>query len=77
MRAIRSDWNLSYEYNQEDEERIEALLSDAAAAAEDAIGKFLEEHNITNIAFSIDWDQDTDVEEGTLLREIGLSEGAA
>ena len=75
MPATRSDWTLSFEYDEKDEERIEELLPDATAIAEDAIGKFLSLHNINNITFSIDHEQDTDVEEGTLLREIGLAEG--
>ena len=75
MPAIRSDWTLSFEYDEKDEERIEELLPDTTAIAEDAIGKFLKEHNINNITFSIDHEQDTNVEEGTLLREIGLAEG--
>ena len=71
--AIRSDWTLAFEYTDEDEEKIEEKLSDACAAAEDALGKFFTEHNINNIKFSIDWDQDSNVEEGTLLQEIGMN----
>ena len=70
--AIRSDWNLSYEYNEEDQEQVEEVLSDAAGIAEDALAKFFEQKGIKNISFSIDWDGDSDVEEGTLLQEIGL-----
>jgi len=70
--AIRSDWNLSFEYDETDEEKIEEVLSDATAIAEDALGKFFEKKGIKKIAFSIDWDGDSSVEEGTLLREIGL-----
>ena len=70
--AIRSDWNLSFEYDEADEEQIEEVLSDATAIAEDTLGKFFEEKGIKKIAFSIDWNGDSSVEEGTLLREIGL-----
>ena len=69
--AIRSDWTLAYEYDEQDEERINEIINDANAIAEDALGKFFEEHGI-DIRFSIDWDGDLDVEEGSLLREIGL-----
>lgn len=71
--AVRSDWNLSFEYDEADEEQIEKVLADATAIAEDALGKFFEKKGIKNITFSIDWDGDSSVEEGTLLREIGLA----
>ena len=71
--AIRSDWALSYEYDEADEEEIEAIINDANAIAEDALGKFFEEKKVKNIAFDITWDGDSTVEEGTLLREIGLA----
>ncbi|MXV74895.1 hypothetical protein F4Z99_11520 [Candidatus Poribacteria bacterium] len=70
--AIRSDWNLSYEYDEEDEEQVEEVLADAAGVAEDALAKFFAEKGIKNISFSIDWDGDSSVEEGSLLQEIGL-----
>ena len=73
MKAIRSNWNLQFEYPVENEEEIESLLADATAIAEDALGKFFESKNIENITFSIDWDGDSDVEEGSLLHEIGLT----
>ena len=75
--AVRSDWALSYEYDEVDEPEVEEILADAAAIAEDALGKFFEEKGINNITFDISWDGDSTVEEGTLLREIGLAEDSA
>ena len=72
--AIRSNWILMFEYEEQNEQEIEKILSDATAIAEDAMGKFFEEKDIKNIHFSIDWDSDTDVEEGDLYTEIGLNQ---
>ena len=50
-----------------------AIINDANAIAEDALGKFFEEKKVKNITFDITWDGDSTVEEGTLHQEIGLA----
>ena len=71
--AIRSNWTLIFEYPKADEEKIDSLLSDATAIAEDALGKFFSEQGIEKIAFSIDHDHDEDCDEGDLYHELGLT----
>ena len=56
-------YTLFYQYNVEDEAKISQLIENANAIAEDALGKYFQEHNVQNVAFSIDWDYDEDVNE--------------
>lgn len=70
--AILSKFDLSYEFNEKDEEQIEQLLPDAAAIIEDTLGEFFGRKSINNITFDVSWNNDSTIKEGTLLREIGL-----
>ena len=69
---IRSIWQIQYEYDETDEEQVEEHLANAAGIVEDTLFQFFQKKGIKNITFSVDWNGDFDVPEGSLLREIGL-----